>query len=356
MTVTVEILRRAMLTPTSASGSVRVPMFFGRELAAMSSRERRLWIDRAFLYWRSRGFPFPSVSPTVARQEIDRLGCVSARDLHRTLQYPSTVGLRLANSFHPQMWSARVRGRSPIEVFENDELLRRCLAKAIGFWPDRRCWNERSVRIVVSIQNRARVANFRPTVARALMATLMPGGGSLLDFCAGYGGRLLAAASLKTRYVGIDAARAQCVGLRRMNAFLNAGAEIVHGCAEEVLPGFERGRFDVVFSSPPYFRLERYSDERSQSFRRYPEYRKWITGFLEPVIQQSFTVLRRGGYLALNVSNTQHYEIAEDAHQVARRIFGRYCRVYTMNMSTNPADKARSGRFVRTEPIFVYRK
>src|SRR5437868_6627859 len=151
-------------------------MLFGRELLAMNRRERYRWVTLAFEYWRSRGFPYPAFSHSVARREIALLDAIDARHLSLVLSRPSMVGLRTANSFHPQMWSARVRGRSPLECFDNDRLLRKCLERAFRFWPDRRCWNARSIRILVSIQNRGRVSNFRPSVARALIRKFAPPG------------------------------------------------------------------------------------------------------------------------------------------------------------------------------------
>jgi SAM-dependent methyltransferase len=322
----------------------------------MANSDREIWTKRAFNHWRSAGFPYPTLAESELGTELERLKRVGARQLGQTLTRPSTVGLRLANSCHPQMWQARVRGRSPLASFESDPILYRSLVKAIHFWPDRRCWNARCVRILMSIQNRARVSNFRPTVARALIDTLSTDGDEILDFSAGYGGRLLGAATLHRKYVGIDPAAAQCDGLRRLSSALGAMTEIRHGCAEDVLPEFTSARFDLVFSSPPYFRLERYSEEESQSYKRYPDYRRWLRGFLRPVLEQSHRVLRRHGQLALNIQNVTGYKIAEDALSIALPLFGAPERVYHLAMSTNPADKARRGNFLRTEPIFVFRK
>src|SRR5260370_36048508 len=145
------------------------PEFFGREISAMMPAKRAACLEQAFRYWRNNGFPYPVFSSDLAEMEIYSLRKVGAKHLSHVLKHPSMVGLRIANSFHPQIWSARVRGRTPLECFNDDVIFRRCLERAVRFWPDRRCWNARSVRILCSIQNRARVSNFRPTVARALI-------------------------------------------------------------------------------------------------------------------------------------------------------------------------------------------
>jgi 16S rRNA G966 N2-methylase RsmD len=256
------------------------------------------------------------VTEGVIASDMRQLRAVHAEHLGTVLARPSMVGLRTANSFHPQMWSARIRGRSPLECFANDDILRRCLERAPRYWPERRCWNGRSVRILVSIQNRSRVSNFRPTVARAIIDELCENGGSVLDFSAGYGGRLLGAISLSRAYMGIDPAQAQCDGLRRMASALGGEARIIAGCAEDVMQRLPDRSFNLVFSSPPYFRLERYAHETSQSFHKYPRYDHWLSGFLMPIIKHSRRVLIKNGWLALNVSNLAAWPIATDAHQL----------------------------------------
>jgi hypothetical protein len=346
-----------LASPRSSLNSVDpVLRFFGRDLAAMPEDDRAHWIQRSFACWRSQGFPYPVLTADIAEREIAQLQKVGPGSLDHVLASPSMVGLRFANSFHPQMWSARIRGRSPVECFADDRLLHTALVKAIGFWPDRRCWNERAVRILMSIQNRARVSNFRPTVARALIAAFSETGASVLDFSAGYGGRLLGAATLHCSYTGIDPASGQYAGLCRMADVLGASVNIIRGCAEEILPTMHDATFELVLSSPPYFRLERYNGDLSQSFRRHPDYSAWIDGFIWPIIENAHRLLRPRRRLVLNVANVHRFPVASDTDAIARRFFGPPEMVLSMAMSSNPADKARRRKLLRSEPIFVYRK
>lgn len=72
------------------------------------------------------------------------------------------------------------------------------------------------------IYHRTRVSNFRPVVARAIVNRYSNEGDTVLDFAAGYGGRLLGTVILKRHYLGIDAARAQVAGLNGNFDFLHA--------------------------------------------------------------------------------------------------------------------------------------
>jgi tRNA1(Val) A37 N6-methylase TrmN6 len=197
-------------------------------------------------------------------------------------------------------------------------------------------------------------------VARALIARHAPVGGQVLDFAAGFGGRLLGALTLPVRYTGIDPAEPQILGLRELVSFLKSHApgraELVQGCAEKVMQELPSKSFDLIFSSPPYFNLEKYARDSSQSNLRYPFYDLWLTSFLFEVLSQSYRLLKSRGLLAINVANLRRYRLADDARKLGSSIFGDPKQIYSMRMSTNPADKARRGRLFRCEPILLFQK
>jgi SAM-dependent methyltransferase len=347
-------------TPSFGTPEFQVEKLFGRELLRVRHDALTDCVERAFRHWRHRGFPYPELDREWSTRELRSLTKVGPEDLHTVLKKPSMVGFRIVNAFHPQMWNARVRGRSPLQSFENDHLLRKSLLRAITMWPDRRCWSPHCIRMLMGLQNRSRVANFRPTVARSLIARYTPEGGNVLDFAAGFGGRLLGALSLPVTYIGIDPAHPQIMGLRGMAEYLAAStcgrAHLHHGCAEDKMKEFRSGSFDFVFSSPPYFNLEKYSSEATQSRIRYPRYKCWKDLFLFAVMSQAYRVLKNGGRLAINVSNLRHHAVADDTLAIGCSIFGKPEVIFQLQMSSNPADKARSGKFLRQEPIFVFRK
>ncbi len=317
------------------------------------------WLDRAHEYWRLRGFPYPIVTQELLEREFHQLVATSpTRTLRRNSLLPSMVGLRIANAFHPQMWHVRAHGASAVERFEDDTVLRRVLMKTLHFWPDRRCWNAQCVRSLMRVHHRIRIANFRPTAAKAIVHRFSGPNAQVLDFSAGFGGRLLGSMSLDRHYVGIDPARGQVTGLQRMISTFSkiapGTAEVYQACAEDFLPAMKAGSVDLVFSSPPYFNLERYSTERTQSFNRYPRYAEWRDRFLRVVIGETRRVLRRGGYLVLNVANTPRFPIATDALQMAEH---ELTLAHRLRLMMNAAPTARAaGRLYRHEPVFVFQK
>src|SRR5947209_17173336 len=93
---------------------------------------------------------------------------------------------------------------------------------------------------------------------------------------------------------------------------------------------------DLVFTSPPYFDKERYGDDALQSYVQFPSYRDWLEGFLQPAITQSFRVLKKGGVLALNVSDTRRFPLAADTHAIMRAVLGNVT-AYKMRMRRLPS-------------------
>ena len=333
---------------------------FGRDLLRLSERSRQRLLGHAFAYWRRRGFPYPEVSSRELESDVAALRrVVPERVLVGNEATASTVGLRLANAYHPQIWEIPRHGRSAVDCFGDDRRLRLALIKAVHFYADRRCWNARCLRAVLRIHHRSRVANFRPAVARALYARYSNDGGRLLDFSAGFGGRLLAALTLNRQYIGIDPAVRQVAGLRRMAADLeqrsSGSSEIIGGCAEDILPLLPGKSHDLILSSPPYFDTEEYDSSPPQSCHRYQSYADWCEGFLQPIIEQGCRVLKPGAYFLINVKDQPGCPIATDA----RRFFPRSYRpkpTIRLLLSALPHIRAGNGSVYRWEPILVLRR
>lgn len=214
-------------------------------------------------------------------------------------------------------------------------------------------WNAQCVPSLIRVYHRGRVSNFRPTVARAIASRYSKPGSTILDFTAGYGGRMLGCLSLDRHYIGIDAESAQVRGLQRLGQAVRhispGTAEIHHGCAEETFDGIRSGSVDLILTSPPYFNNEEYSRSSLQSYRRYPTYEEWRERFLRPVITESCRILGRDKYLILNVADTAAYQVAEDVRRIAlERV--RLTRTIRLLLSRMPLQRTRNSAI--TLPVF----
>ena len=117
----------------------------------------------------------------------------------------------------------------------------------------------------------------------------------------------------------------------------------------------DRNSLDIIFSSPPFFNLEIYSDEPTQSSNRYKEYEVWRSCFLKVVIAQARRILRRKGLFIINVPTRSKYPIEGDTLGFASDLFSYHCKI-NMKMNARPLQRAQNGYAYRIEPIYVFQK
>lgn len=334
---------------------------FGRDILAMSKTRRAEIIEHACRYWRKTSFPYPSLNAHEIERDFRLLQKSTAKTAFvRGSLKTATTGLRLANSFHPQMWHVRSQQHrlAPIDYFNDDTCLRKLIARAPRFWPNRRCWNAQCIRSLFRTYSSGRVANFRPLVARAIIERFSPSGSSVLDFCAGFGGRLLGSLTLKRHYIGIDASNLQINGSKKMlkalRPFSMGSADLHRASAEDFLPSVPAGSIDLVFSSPPFFNTELYGDEPTQSTERYPSYTDWVDSFLGVIIAEAQRVLRRGGFFVINIADSRRFPLRRDALRLAIPLFGP-AKTIRLVMHSRPLQRSKGVQSFRWEPVFVFK-
>ena len=87
-----------------------------------------------------------------------------------------------------------------------------------------------------------------------------------------------------------------------------------------------REHFDVVFFSPPYYRLEMYPGEK-QSTEQYKTYEDWLSGYWEETIKMCHHVLEKGGKMCYILSgygsqNTnEQYDLLGDMNKITKKYF-----------------------------------
>lgn len=354
----------SQVEPSPVSDKQSFLQMRGAAWAQLKPEFRAMVVEHAFEFWRARGFPYYRLTDQEIRQEFQTLRKKDWRMVFegRCLRAANT-GLRIANAFQRQMWSVKVdRYRAPLDVFRDDELLRKAIERALTIWPDRFGANASCLRrILKTFPSTASVSNYRPMVAKAVMGRYSIDG-PVVDFSAGYGGRLLAALALEKTYIGIEPNRAQTAGFRRMIDtvrrlnFSLSPVEIINGAAEKELAELATGSADLIFSSPPFFDWERYSQSHTQSFRRYPQYDAWLKGFLTPILAESHRILERQGHLALNVTNGNRLPSRNDVKEVAAAAGFKLATVHHMMFPKIPYLHPRDGQPAKSELLLVFRK
>jgi hypothetical protein len=346
----------------------RTPDFFllkGSDWQDLSKRSREYVVEEAFRYWRMAGFPYYRISRLELRQDFNR---VLNHDWNRVCRsgklISSNGGLRLANAYQPTMWRVRVsRYLSPMDIFRDDKLLKAAIRRAFLVWPTRYSANASSLRrMLKTFPGAASVSNYRPAVARAVISKFSRPGKKVVDFCAGYGGRLLGALAADRFYLGIEPNSSQIRGFERMQrAMRGAGfrlptTKFVHGAAEQCLAELPARFADLVYSSPPFFNWEKYSNGALQSFKRYPTYDQWQSRFLYPVIKNSFRILRKGGFMAINVTNGNRRPSPHEIRSLAEDCGFKQAATYPVIFPKVPYLHPRDGKSVKHELLMVFEK
>lgn len=349
---------------TSNSGDNSFLRIQGRTWSKLARHKRVEIVEQAFQYWRARGFPYYRLTNEQIGREFARLKAKDSKPILSAGNLrPSNTGLQIANMFQPEMWKARVhRYRSPMDVFQNDDLLRKAIERALTLWPDRYGANASCLRLMLkTFPDTASVYNYRPMIAKAVIGKYSHDG-PIVDFSAGYGGRLLGALALNRSYIGIEPSCGQIAGFRRMMSVLSRlgftlpTVELSRGVAEVQMIGLSSKSADLVFSSPPFFNWERYSKSYNQSYRRFPQYEIWRRNFLESIVSESYRILSKGGHFALNVSNGKRLPSVTHVREAARRAGFSLLTIHRVGMPKVPYLHPRNGGSVKTELLLVFKK
>ncbi len=148
----------------------------------------------------------------------------------------------------------------------------------------------------------SKVTIYRPLLTKRIVESF--GAKKVLDVCVGWGGRMLGSACIEgVHYTGIEPCTNTYNALEKMKNDLNIGdqVELYHDVAENVLPTLT-GTYDLAITSPPYYNLEIYSDEDTQS-HHYGSYKEWVEKFLKPVVFGVIDRLKEDGHSCWSVKN-----------------------------------------------------
>jgi hypothetical protein len=217
----------------------------------------------------------------------------------------------------------------------------------------------------------------------------------IYDPSMGFGGRLLAAMSLRDKcihYVGTDPNTENWideVGISRYEymertffshirygesfrgTYICSGSEDVRENAE-----FKnlKGKLDFVFTSPPYFAAEIYSEEGTQSSIKFSDYDAWRDEFLKPTLQTCVEWLKPKRYLAFNIADVSvggtQFPLERDLVNILKECGVEFVDRIKMVLAVAPSARVRkdtkqpatknfckiNGKWRKYEPIFVFYK
>jgi len=150
------------------------------------------------------------------------------------------------------------------------------------------------------------------------------------------------------------------------------GSELFHTTQD-----FQRmqGKGDLVFTSPPYFNREAYSEDENQSYKKYSSYELWRDGFLRPTLANAYAFLNHERYLLWNIADLKvgkkYLPLEQDSLAIAQDLGFEYRETVLMALMNMPGAnrvtengeataknflKLDNGKIMKYEPVHVFWK
>ncbi len=145
---------------------------------------------------------------------------------------------------------------------------------------------------------------FDPVLAEFVYASFCPANGRVLDPFSGEAIKGLVAAERGLQYIGIDCRENQVEANRTRAAKLGLEPRWIHGNSEKLLKVINsESDFDLVFTSPPYYGLEKYSDNADDisAAKSYPEFLERY----ESIFRQAVTHLKPNRFLLVKIGDVR---------------------------------------------------
>lgn len=332
-----------------------------KEWNLFSKNEMEQYEKNVFEYYRKNGFPFFSTDTKFRTSELNKL---FSYDFSNVIDYDNKIikqtmhGLSFSWSFMPHSWSIVCNElKTPIDVFNNDNEFKKVIKKRISFGDN---ISDNGIRKMLKLYSGTQsVSNFRPTAAAGIYHVFCKKGDVVWDMSSGFGGRLLGAALAGVNYIGTDPSSLTFDGLlsikNEIKSYLKSNIDImlIKKGSEDYIP--EKESLDFAFTSPPYFNLEKYSNEESQSYLKFKTKDEWINGFLKETFKNCHYGLKQGKYMAINIANTKKFNNLEDLTILTAESVGfKLVDVWKLALSnSNMKNKKMAFKY---EPIFIFQK
>ena len=141
----------------------------------------------------------------------------------------------------------------------------------------------------------------------------------VLNFCAGWGGSMVAAAALKLEaFYGVEINTDLKDSYCNMESYLrtksNTEFSIHFGDAANF--DYSSMNYDTIFSSPPYYFIEKYANNMA-----YKSKKDMDEKFYKPVFSKSYLHLKKGGHFIINVCKEVYDNILKNLFGEAHMTF-----------------------------------
>ena len=233
------------------------------------------------------------VRPITLEQAVDDMIKLRRKWISGQLKPLSNAGLKIID-YYTFEHRLSVRGKSNINFYDfleswNEVRKKRYIKNLIAYYN-----NDESFSTIYKIYNLGVncVHAFRPVLALQIYDRFCPT--HVLDPCSGWGGRAVAASIYGARYTGFDTN----VNLGKAYQMLSGTLNIDLNIGDSLKVDLEKiEKYDMVFTSPPYYNLERY-----EYMHTYMNDDEWDNEFYFPLFERLAKHLQPGGWIVLSIN------------------------------------------------------
>lgn len=311
------------------------------------------YVQTVFDYYRETGFPYYPTDNIAREKDFQKLKNYDHTSIIEDDCVKQTMhGLALSWSYFPHAWEVKCNNKkTPMDIFNDDSLFRKAIIKRIKYGTYMSDSGMRkTLRTYSGVQS---VSNFRPTAAAGIYHYY--NAENVWDMSGGWGGRMLGAiVSNVKHYITTEPSEETVKGLENLKNDFGKGTTIeIHKMgAEDFRP--DKNSLDFCFTSPPYFDTEKYSNEQSQSYVKFPDKTSWCENFLYPMFSNCYYGLKPNKLMVINIANTsKHKDLEEQTIKMAERAGFKHINTQKLLLSAIIGSD-RSNRKHKFEPIFIF--
>lgn len=262
------------------------------------------------------------------------------------------IGMKLCEHFFNNFYDISDKsGKSFSEMWKNVNLMKKILI-----------WNRKShstpylseiKRGIYFCGGLTKSTMYRPQLAKLITT----GRKRVLDPCAGWGGRMLGVVANNIDYVGFEPNTKTYENLIALSKFLKIEnkVSIINDTAMN-MSNYDIGKFDVCLTSPPYYNLEIYSTEETQSIHNQGTYEEWNRNFLEPLIHLCIAHLSDDSISCWNVSDVNKYPMWDSVNSSHNKKYFYHYHTYSVVSSRRQANQNKQKNQKSTDETRIYVK
>lgn len=266
------------------------------------------------------------------------------------------LGMKLCEHFFPNFYHIKnPNGKSFASEWNEKTIERTLRAICNGYYDSLYLSTIRSKLYLYAGMTKSTM--YRPFLAKVICDYY--GAKRVLDPCCGFGGRMLGVVASGAEYIGFEPNEETYTRLIRLAEYLDITDKVtIFNKPAEHMDEVSFEDVDLILTSPPYYDVEIYCGEETQSYWNYSSYIDWCNGWLFDVIKKSQSRLKPNGVSCWNVHNfeTRNMPMIDDVRDFQESIGMEEDAQFVLVSHNNTATRRRGGGNRPSSPTIVYKK